>query len=193
MIKNKLGFTENKSYATDFNIEISEKKKYNEFLDKNHLMGAYEASNTMHEICLSLVDKSNNIVCCVVARKLFAKQNENNKSALEIVRFGTLINTNVVGGFSRLLKHLKFWAKEQGFDKIVTYSDCRYSWGQIYQTNGFELIKKTAVNYYYTNNINRFPKYKFRAKNGISELEIIESLGLYKIYDAGKFVWELKL
>jgi len=193
MIKNKLGLTENKLYARKLNITSIKKHDYNNFLHENHLMGAYTATNVKREKCFALVDDSQKIVCCIVAKKIFAKANENNKNALEITRFGTLINTNVIGGFSRLLKYIKLWGKEEGYNKIITYSDARYSVGDVYKKNGFELTKKTMPNYYYTNFTNRFNKYSYRAKNGKSESEIVAELDLYKIYDAGKFVWELTL
>jgi len=194
MIKNKMGLSEHKLFARKLQIkEIEDPKLYNSFLQDNHLMGGFKAFKTKTEKCFALVDKEENIVSCVIIKKLFSKSNKNNQSALEIVRFGTKLNTNVVGGFSRLLTYCKKMAKDQGYDKIITYSDNRYSVGNVYELNGFNMIKKTMPSYFYTDWINRFTKYRYRAKENLSEANIVAKLNLYKIYNAGNYVWELPI
>lgn len=194
MILNMLKLSPIKLNARELILREENMFRGNQFLKQNHLMGTFNVSKANIQKCFSLVDENNEIVCCFIARPFFSKDKEiKNKKYLEIVRFGTKINTNVRGGFSRLLKHMILWAKEQGFENVVTYSDCRYSLGNVYRKNGFQLVRKTKTNYYYTDDIDRFTKYRFRAKNGKSESEIVQNLGLVKIFDAGKYRWELKI
>ncbi|MEK6879961.1 MAG: hypothetical protein AABY22_10155 [Nanoarchaeota archaeon] len=190
MILNELNISSKKLNARDLlfkeDIDIN---VCNNFLNQNHLMGVY--NGLAKTFCLTNDD--NEIVCCFLVRSLFAKQREENKKSLEIVRFGVKTNLNIRGGFSRLMKHTINWAQKQNYKNIITYSDCRYSEGDVYNKNGFSFKKEISPNYFYTDFYNRYPKYQFRAKNGKPESEIVSEFGLYKIYDAGKYCWELNL
>lgn len=192
MILNAIGLAQKKMNARSLAVSEIEMKIGNQFLEENHLMGAYKASKNKTLKYFALTEEKD-IVSCFVVRALFAKKNNHNKNSLEIVRFGTQLNTSVRGGFSKLLKHIVVWAKQQGYQKIITYSDCMYSNGAIYQKTEFNLTYKIPPNYYYTNFIDRFTKYGYRTKNGKTESEITQELGLVKIFDAGKYRWELKI
>ena len=187
-----IGLAQKKMNARSLAVSEIEMKIGNQFLEENHLMGAYKASKNKTLKYFALTEEKD-IVSCFVVRALFAKKNNHNKNSLEIVRFGTQLNTSVRGGFSKLLKHIVVWAKQQGYQKIITYSDCMYSNGAIYQKTEFNLTYKIPPNYYYTNFIDRFTKYGYRTKNGKTESEITQELGLVKIFDAGKYRWELKI
>jgi len=195
MILNMLGCCTLKKNARCLSVKEVSILKSNVFLKENHLMGSYNVGKNNLQKTFGLVE-NDELYCCVVARPFFSNdknyQNGNEK-VIEIVRFGTKLNMNVRGGFSKLLKHMMVWAKSEGFNKIITYSDCRYSWGSVYEKNGFKFIHQTSPNYYYTDFHNRYSKYRFRAKNGISESERVSKFGFYKIYNAGNFRWELQI
>ena len=188
MIKNVLGVIEKKINARDLIIvEDIDKNKIIDFINKNHLQG-YQNKKPLKSF--SLIDSNTKeIFICITLRKPFIKS----ENLIEIERECSKVDFLIRGGYSRLLKRIKYWAKQQEYEKIITYSDCRYSWGNIYKINNFSLIHHTGISYDYTNGQNRFGRFKFRAQDGKSEKQIAEENKVYKIYGAGNYLWELKL
>ena len=101
------------------------------FLKENHIQG-----DTNYTTSIGLL--YNNELVSVMT---FIKSR--NKYDWELNRFCSVLNTNVRGSFNKLLKY-----RPKGI--IVSYSDCRYSNGNIYKISGFNLITKSNPQYYYT-------------------------------------------
>ena len=114
-----------------------------------------------------------------------------------------MINTNVVGGFSRLLKN---FIKFHSLTKIITYAEIRWSGlnplKTVYHKNGFNFINHTPPNYWYlkVNQFNnRFHRFNFRKdvliKEGydpkLTEWEIMKLKGYDRIWDCGNMKFEL--
>jgi len=81
------------------------------------------------------------------------------------------LNTNVVGGFSKLLKYFRKYY----FGSIISYADCGRSNGNLYTKNGFTLINQTDPGFYWTKSgkvYHRtvFQKYKLEKNIEASEL-----------------------
>jgi hypothetical protein len=102
---------------------------------------------------------------------------------------------SVVGGFSKLLK--QFRSKHSG--KIISFSDCMWSWGDVYRVNGFRLSHYDEPSYYYVS-----PCYNFRYHHSQfkkpknlppddkrTEEEIRFDDGYHKIFNAGLYAWIL--
>ena len=107
-------------------------------------------------------------------------------------------NTTIVGGASKLLKALCDYAKENGYHKIISWSDNRWSEGNVYNKIGFSLAKNLRYDYSYVNKDKRISKQSCQKKKliklgaiGKTEHEMALSLKLYRIYDCGKKRWEL--
>lgn len=66
-------------------------------------------------------------------------------NSFELVRFGTLTNLNVIGGFTKLMR---FFVNEKNPGNIMTYVDADWSDGQNFKKMGFEFIEKTQPVYY---------------------------------------------
>ena len=106
-------------------------------------------------------------------------------------------NTTVVGGASRLNKALEGWAKINGYDEILSWSDNRWSEGNVYEALGYSLIKEIAPDYFYFGNNNKtYSKQSCQKKDllkkgavGNTESEMAQSLGYDRIYDCGKKTW----
>lgn len=86
--------------------------------------------------------------------------------AIEIARYASAKNVSVMGGFSKLLKASITWAKENGYDRIITYSDIRLGQTNVYEKAGFNQLSKTKLNYWYSDGIKRHDRFKFRAQSG---------------------------
>ena len=67
-------------------------------------------------------------------------------------------NVSVSGGSSRLLKELSNYAKNSGYTKIISWSDSRYSEGNVYLKTGFELEEESKPDYSYIDGLKRISK-----------------------------------
>lgn len=181
MILNLLNCTEKRIYARDCSIYSIDNQEGYEFFKKSHLSGKTAAIKTF---CLK---KDEEIVSCLSLRKPLKR---NNELYIEIARFCSKLNTVVVGGFGKLMKEVKIWASENGYKYILSYADRRFGSGEVYLQNGFEYCGKTVVNYWYTNNIKRYSRQKYRAQNGKSEKQVAQENGVFKIYGCGSNIYE---
>jgi hypothetical protein len=116
---------------------------------------------------------------------------------VELVRFCTPYQYSVMGGLGKLVSYAK---KDLAAKEVQSYVDRRWFTGQSYLDNGFELVSKTAPNYWYIKGRKRLSRYNFakhrledKYKNGelafydpaLSEAQIMELNGYLKIYDCG--------
>jgi hypothetical protein len=123
------------------------------------------------------------------------------EAGVELIRYATSIN--VVGGFSRLLKH--FIKSNPEVKAITSYSCRRWSQGNVYSHNGFVLTGISQPSYFYVKpgeeiRYNRvlFQKAKLADKLEIfnpelTEVENMVNNGYYRIFDNGCHRWEIKL
>ena len=120
---------------------------------------------------------------------------------IEIARFASELDTQVVGGFSKLLKYAKEWAREQTYQKILTYADCRFGSGDVYSECGFKYQGKTSPNYFYEQDGYREDRFSHRKVNdpefleefGNTEREQNNNQGWFAIYDAGNEIYTLPI
>lgn len=105
---------------------------------------------------------------------------------LEIGRFATLSGVTVVGGLSRLIHHVK----RQYDQLIMTYIDVRHGDGASYLKAGFKLVSVTASRYWYTDDVNRYDRFKYKANKvyGLSEAQVVENAGVTKIWGCPNLV-----
>lgn len=189
IIRQKLGIQKNKLFARKLNlVKNIPSKEVQGFLEKNHFQG--RCSNPTFSV--GLQDSMGNLIFVMTSRDLMSNSHSDNNK-LEVTRVCSLADTVITGGFSRCLKRIIKFAVNEGYTSIVSYSDCMYSGGDVYRKHGFKKISHSPPNYYYTDFVNRYKKYGYRAKKGKSEPEIVAELGLHKIYNAGTIRWELEL
>jgi len=190
IIKNKLGLTSNKLFARKLTIKEVPKKETKSFLLQNHIQG-FAPSKWNYGLygegelkCLLTIDKPRFDAEC----------------EYEIIRFCSLLDTNVIGGFSRLLNYFKKIVKPKS---IITYADKRYSNGNVYEKNGFSLSHSSSPNYFYTKNYiellsrHKFQKHKLKDllesyDPNKTEWENMKENGYDRIWDLGNYVfkWE---
>jgi hypothetical protein len=122
---------------------------------------------------------------------------------MEITRFANKLNTNVVGGFSKLLKHFLNLVKP---NELVTYADVRWSGvnpnNTVYNKCGFTYVELTKPNYFYVerNNylirLNRlnFTKNKLVRRGfnpEITETKIMFENNYDRLWDCGSMKFKL--
>lgn len=170
-------------YARECEKVILTTEQKNTFLNQNHIQGEDRS-----KIKLGLMHQ-NKLVCVMT----FCSSRFNSDYEWELSRFSNQIGINVVGGFSRLLK----WFRQDHSGSIVSYADRRYSTGQVYLKNGFELIRANSPSYYYVdkNCLERFNRMKFQKKligaTDCTEYEKARQMGYNKIFDCGTLTFGL--
>ena len=199
-IKNILNLTENKIFARKCTIKEISKSDSKIFLEKNHLQG-----NSIDKIRIGLFLNDELISVMTFGKKRNSLGNISSDNEYELLRFASRLNTNVIGGFSRLLNN---FIKVYHPSKIITYADSRWSGiipeNTIYYKCGFKFIHQTPPNYWYINTkdfLHRYHRFTFRknilVKEGYSidktEWEIMQKRGFDRIWDCGFMKFEMKL
>ena len=156
-----------------------------EFLELNHIQGN---CNSKYRYGLYYNDE-------LVSLMTFGKSRF--KDEFEMLRFCNKLNTNIVGGASKLFQH--FIKNHPEINKIISYADRRWSKGNLYEKIGFNFIENTKPSYYYIKGKVRFNRINFQKHKlvaggydpALSEHEIMLSRQFYRIYDCGtkKYEW----
>lgn len=180
-IRNWLGLTVNSIFARRCYIkEINNSRISTEFLEKNHIQG-FVASN------LKLGLFYNNELVSLMTFDHLEGRKKMKDDEWNINRFCNRLDTNVIGGASKLLN---YFIKNYRVKRIISYSDQDWSLGGLYETLGFEKVNENDPDYKYIIEGIRVHKSRFRkSKTGISE----NKLNLLKVYDCGKTKWEINI
>jgi hypothetical protein len=187
MILNKLGKNPNKIGARKTEIkEIVDNKLIRDFLNKNHLQGFIGG-----KVKLGLFFENDLVSLMTFGKRRIAMgKKSTNDDEYELLRFCNKLNTNVLGGASKLFK---FFKNNYNSKEITTYADRSHSNGGLYEQLGFEFISKTAPNYYYIVDGVRHYRFNFRkdklVKGGFdankTEHQIMIDRNIFRIYDSG--------
>ena len=192
MLLNLFGFTKDVYYARKCEIrEVSHADKRC-FLNSNHLQGD---TNSSINLGLYYGDDLVSLMCFSKPRLNVGGKKED--GSYELVRFCSLLNCNVIGGASKLLK---YFIREYNPKLITTFSDNRWSIGDLYEKIGFKFDHVSAPNYFYVVGFTRQNRFKYRKsiliKEGYdsnkTEHEIMLDRGIYRIYDCGTRVYKLR-
>lgn len=176
-----------KIYACKTEINEIKLEVKNNFLENNHIQGKDNST-----IYFGL-NYHNELVACMT----FAKSKINN-NYYELTRYSSKLNTNVIGGASKLLTEFRKTHK----GTIISYADQRWSSGTLYDKLGFKLDEKIKPDYFYYN-INKKTVHdnsKFRKDSlvtlpfyddSLSEYEIMKLNGYERIWDCGHIKYVL--
>lgn len=173
-------------YARQTKIVSVDTKSAKSFYDKFHIQG-FASSSCYYGL------EQNGILYAVIALK---KESGN---VLNIIRYAT--SHNVVGGFTKLLKYAENTLDPSAF---ITFSDHCVSDGGLYESNGFIVDKELPPDYRYVWRGERKHKFGYRLsrfKNdpsliwnaNMTEKELANLNGLYRIWDAGKTKWKKRI
>jgi hypothetical protein len=186
-IINLIGNTKNNIFARKCQIkELTDVKLVRDFIDSNHIQGF---TNSSKKIGLYYKNELVSIMTFdnLEGRKRMEIGNWN------INRFCNKINTNVVGGASKLLS---YFIKKYGPKRIISYADKDWSNGKLYDKLGFEKVSDTVPDYKYIVNKKRVHKSNFKKSklmSNLSESEEMKNKGINKVWDCGKIKFQLLL
>lgn len=192
--KNKLGFSK-KIYARKCEVKEISSKVSSDFLEKNHLQGNINAL-----IRLGLFyDKK--LVSVMTFGKTRRKKWKG-ENHYELLRFCTLRDYYVIGGASKLLKYFERKYKPK---LLISYSNSRWSNGNLYEKLGFEFLYETKPNYFYFKGDDscklfsreKFQKYKLEKllenfNDNLTEIENMINHGYRIIFDYGNKIFVKK-
>jgi hypothetical protein len=179
-LKNILGLTKDKIYGRKCDIKEVSSKESKEFLNNNHIQGSVNSS-----IRLGLYYNDE-----LVSLMTFGKRPLINNHSIELIRFCNKLDTSVIGGADKLLKH---FIKTYNPKEIISYADRRWSTGDLYEKLGFKFIHNTPPNFYYVINKKRINRLNFQKhklvkmgydKNKTANQIMIDE-NINKIYDCG--------
>lgn len=193
-LKNVLGLTSCKIFARKCLISRIDSKTKKEFLEENHIDG-----DSISKYNYGLYYNGE-----LVSVATFGSRKISGSQQFEMIRFANKINKNVVGGFSKILKHFMRDVKPR---EIITYADVRWSGMDytktVYNKNGFIFKGYTKPNYFYVDKkkyllrLNRlnFTKQKL-VKMGFdsskTEIQIMLENGFDRIWNCGSMKFLIK-
>jgi hypothetical protein len=189
MVKNKIGIN-NKIYARKCRIQEINTEEYKRFLEENHIKGYASA-----KIKLGAYYKDELVSVFSLSKSRF------NHKETELVRFCSILNTTVVGIFSKFISYVK---KHNYTKEIITFADLHYGNGKSYEKIGFERLYDTKPSYYYYKNgkiYNRihFQKHKLQKllpeyfDSNKTEKEIMKEAKYLRYYDCGNRKFSIQL
>lgn len=196
IIKSKLGLFDKKIYARKCIIKvIDDNSTVKEFLNQNHIQGY---SNSLIKIGLYYENELVSIMTFEKMRKGLGN-NDNSDNYFNLNRFCCNLNTQVIGGASKLLK---YFIKTFNPKSIITYADKRYSNGNLYKELGFmeKIINPPSYSYFNQNKKHRYHRFNYRKDNIIkfgwfdsnkTIDEILLEHQIIKIYDCGNIKYEM--
>lgn len=196
MIKSRLGICDVRIYARNTNCCVINKAQAKLFHDKNHISGGLTTST----IDFGLFNNHDGELLSVAS---FSKSRFSKDAEYEILRFSTLQNHLVVGGFSKLLKN---FIDAVNPISVVSFCDLRFGKGKVYSNANFEICGITPPNYwYYFKNSGvdgafesriKYQKHKLKHFSNYSdektEYEIMAENGYLQIFDCGNYKYIYK-
>ena len=195
MLRNLLNVYSQRFYARNCKLkEVS----YNDsmiFLNENHRQG-----NSNSSIRLGLY-YNDELVSLMTFSKNRVTIGSESDGEYELVRFCSKLNTQVIGGASKLFKHFLDIVKPLS---IVSFSDRAHTRGNLYKVLGFEEVRRSEPGYVWVNEktdiaYNRVNTQKHNIKKFLkdesidlskTETQIMESHGFLKVYDSGTITWK---
>jgi hypothetical protein len=190
-----------------------ERTEVNRFMDANHIQGASSS-----QWAVALFDGENMVAACTFKYGTgYASGGlaEGTGKYWELNRYATKLHTSVVGGISRCVK--AFARTHTDVKNIVSFADRRWTCPSrsAYASSGFVETARVEPNYLYTDLKSSHPlmNKQYMRKSSIerrakanpegpeaaifswdkTETEMATELGFYKVYDAGKIRYEMKL
>lgn len=187
-ILNKLGLTNKigarKCIIKEVNYNISKN-----FLDRNHFQGDCKSS-----IRIGLYYNNELVNLMTFSKLRLPLGGKNQEHVYELTRYCNILDTNIVGGASKLLNYfIKKWKPI----RIETYSDNLISNGNMYEKLGFTYLHTSKPGYWYVIDKKREHRFNWRksklVKMGFdinkTEEEIMLELGYYRVYNGGNKKW----
>lgn len=187
IILSKLNIYNKTIYARHCQIKEIDDSTYERFISLNHLKGY-----SIAKYKIGLFYNNELVQVCSFSKSRF------NPNEIEIIRSCSLLNTQIIGGFNKIVK---YFVNKYKPIKLISYVDRRYFDGHSYKKWSLETV--TNPNYWYINkhglveNRLKYQKYKLSKllesyDSNKTEIENMRNNGFTRIWDCGnlKFKYE---
>jgi len=188
IIRSRLNLS-NKIFARKTKFALIDKLAANEFLESNHIKGKCPLNSAYG---LYYDNDLVGVIC--ISKCRFSKLYD-----WEIARLAFKLNTNIVGGFSKLLKG----ALTYHTGSLISYTSNNKFSGKSYKKCGFEKVHENLPGYYYwksgkvLNRMNaqkhKLPKLLDNCDENKTESENMFSAGYRRYWDCGTTLWKYSL
>lgn len=176
-----------KVMARKCSIQQLSKEEERQFFNKTHIQGHINSKQCYGLFCDGFL----------MAAMSFKASRFNKQFDYEILRYSSDLNTNVVGGASKLFN---YFIKTHNPNSIITYADRRWGEGKFYESLGFTFSHSSTPNYFYFKDRDKllsrinFQKHKLKDKlefynDSLSEWENMKANGWDRIWDCGNNVY----
>ena len=187
MISHRLGFVQKKRNARDLTVERINASRARKFLEKSHLSGFVAA-----KYHFGLVNPNGSVLCLMSVGPPRFKRKED----LEIIRFASMPDRVVRGGFQKILSHV---VRSLNPSTLVSYCDLRVGEGKVYESSGFHLSRTTSPSYEWWRGeecIRRYSSQKHKLNDllehfdpELTEDQNMKENNYMKVYDYGNRVY----
>ena len=193
-IKATLGICDKKLHGRKCIVKEVEKDQAQQFFDDYHIQG----KNSLTIITFGLF-YDDELVGVMSMGRHHRQGSDQKQVVLDRLCFKDGISVN--GGASKLLNACKIWAKANGYKRIISFSDNRWSAGKVYKAMGFTMEHESGPDYSYVNvkrPNERISKQSQQKKHtgcpaDKTEVEWAHENGLARIWDCGKKRWVLEI
>jgi hypothetical protein len=183
ILSNIVGMAVDKHPARKLEIRDVRPTEKKIFLNENHLQG-----NDRSRINYGLWNGDE-----LIAAMTFCPSRYNKSFQWELSRFCVRMGVSCPGGFSRLLKHFR----KNHSTSIISYADFSRSNGDVYEKNGFRMLRHNPPSYAYVNlklgiqrhHRSNFTKKKLGITDDTTETDHMTSLGYSRIFDCGTIAY----
>lgn len=174
-------------YARKCHFQVIQHNLAREFIDQNHMIGAPQKISWAGGLFFQ------GVLCAVMT---FRNQS---KGIYELNRFAT--NSRIVGGASKLLTQ---FLNQNSVQKIISFSDNRFSQGNLYQKLGFvqggtvppmqAYVQDYSVRHHKLSlNKNKILSANPHLDSTNTEWQLLQTLGYDRIWDCGKIKWVMNI
>jgi hypothetical protein len=193
LILSKLGIFERRLQGRKCEVREISKVEMKSFCELHHLQGA----NKLSESCFGLFHGDELVGVADMGRH---HRKKNSKEAV-LTRLCFRPGVQVIGGANKLFKACTEWCRLNGVERILSWSDNRYSDGSVYERLSFKRAAELPPDYCYVDMKN--PKRRLskqsqskrqsKCPDHLTELQWANERGLSRIWDCGKVRWEYKV
>jgi G:T-mismatch repair DNA endonuclease (very short patch repair protein) len=184
-LRHILGNSQETRYARKLQIRDVSKNSCDKFLEQYHIQGNTIGASSS----LGLYDGDELVAVMTLGLGRY------DRGSVELYRFAS--KGSVVGGFSKLFK--AFIRRNPDVTRVISYSDRRWSQGDVYSKNGFVLDSHSAPGYFWAKHAKRHHRQSFQKHKLVNilkhfdpektEVENCEANGYWRVFDCGQSKW----
>lgn len=192
IIKHVLGKTERRVYGRSTGVREISNKQAVDFLNQNHLQGS---SVSKIRLGLFLQEELVSVMTFSSLRRATGKTSQ--EGSYELIRYSSLLGTQVLGGASKLFK---YFVKHYKPISVISYANRDWSDGNLYTQLKMSFKGFTPPGYFYVKSRYKYSRFEFQkhklVKQGkdpnLTEYEIMRQDGYSRVWNCGNYVFEYK-